>query len=319
MLSCNGRLVEVLSFENPTLTTDPGTVYRYDNVTSNVSANVTVTGSVNGASLETIDDDGPFNDADNDVLIGSFQPVLNTVGNSAVEFRFDFFFTDSGLLASIDFAASSIDVDGNGDAIVEFVDYQNTFVKSIFSSSTVLTEINPSPNNANEVRFQSSDFNAAPGVDRSAVNNIVTVFYTDTSSFTASLGATGTFNGRLTSMAFDCPNIGVAVTNAVLDEDFGDAPVSDYGNPVHTIVAGIMLGATNTADTASFDTLAADGDIEDDGVTPPDAPTSFSQCDDPVISGTNPDVRFICFNPKGAFLAAATPPSFSFTFRARIR
>ena len=53
--------------------------------------------------------------------------------------------------------------------------------------------------------------------------------------------------------------------------------------------------------------------------TATDAPTSFSQCDDPVASGTNPDVRFICFNPKGAFLAAATPPSFSFTFRARIR
>ena len=518
MLNCNGRLVEVLSFENPTLTSGAantiGAIYRYDNVTSNVSANVTVTGSNNGASLDTIDDDGPFNDADNDALIGSFQPVLNTVGNSAVEFRFDFFFTDSNLPASIDFAASSIDVDGNGDDIVEFVDYQDTFVESIFSSTTVLTEINPSPNNANEVRFQSSDFEAAPGVDRSAVNNIVTVFYTDTSSFTASLGATGTFDGRLTSMAFDCPNIGIPVTNTVADEDFGDAPVSDYGNPVHTIVAGIMLGATNTADAASFDTPAADGDIGDDGVTPPDftggssetfnvnatgaggllqvwidwnidgdfedtgedvisnlqdtdndglipvtimapfdlsagesfirfrwstaaglspgeaaadgevedyaidlalgaanleavktvaaidgsysipgndvsytitvtnsgsgiidedtvflvdnfpsdleyvfddangsisgtdeiifteitptgltfdptmdvgfstapdAPTNFSQCDDPVTSGTNPDVRFICFNPKGTFLAAATPPSFSFTFRARIR
>lgn len=275
MLNCNGRLVEVLSFENPTLTSgtanQTGAVYQYDNVTSNVSANVSVLGSVNGASLVTIDDDGPFTgDPDNEALIGSFQPVLNTNGNSAVNLQFDFFFTDTGLPAMVDFAASSIDVDGNGVDIVEFVDYQNTFVESLFNVSTVLTEINPSPNNPIHTRFQSSDVNAAPGVDRSAVENIVTVFYTDTSSFTVSLGATGTFAGRLTSMAFDCPNIGTAVTNAVIDEDFGDAPMANYGNPVHTITAGILLGTTNTADSDGFDSPTATGDTGDDGVTPPD-------------------------------------------------
>ena len=274
-LSCNGRLIEVLTFESPQLISGGAnqinSVYRYDNITSGVSANVTVTGSVNGAGLLNIDDDGPFpGDPDNEELIASFQPVLNTTGDSAVEFEFEFFFTDTNLPALVDFAASSIDVDGNGASVVEYVDYQDTFVESIFSSTTVLTEINPSPNNSNEVRFQSTTVDAATGVDRSAVDNIVTVFYTDTSNFTVTLGATGTFNGRLTSMAFDCPNIGIPVTNAVIDEDFGDAPVASYGNPVHTIVAGVLLGATNTADTASFDSPTASADAGDDGANPPD-------------------------------------------------
>ncbi len=290
MLSCNGRLIQSLSFESPTLISGAAnqinSVYRYDNVTSSISANVSVTGSAGGAALNQIDDDGPFTgNPDSAELIGSFQPVLNTNGNSAVEFEFEFFFTDSGLPASLDFAASSIDVDGNGNDIVEYVDYQNTFVESLFSSTTVLTEINPSPNNANETRFQSTDFNAAPGVDRSAVNNIVTVFYTDTSSFTVSLGATGTFNGRLTSMAFDCPNIGTAVSNPVIDEDFGDAPVSNYGNPVHTITAGIQLGGSNTADTDGFNSPNASGDSGDDGAAPPDFTGGNSVSFDVSVSG----------------------------------
>jgi len=291
MLSCNGRLIQVLSFEGPTLTSGSpnsvGAVYRYDNVTSGISANVTVAGSVGGASLNTLDDDGPFiGDPDNEELIGSFQPVLNTNGDSAVEFQFDFFFTDTGLPATLDFAASSIDVDGNGDDVVEYVDYEDTFVESLFSSTTVLAETNPSPNNANEVRFQSTTFDAAPGVDRSAVNNIVTVFYTDTTSFTATLGATGTFNGRLTSMAFDCPNLGTAISNPVIDEDFGDAPTNNYGNPVHTIVAGIQLGASNTAEATGFDSPTASGDAGDDGAAPPDFTGGDTHNFDVDVSGS---------------------------------
>jgi len=310
MLSCNGRLIETLSFEAPTLISGGanqiGSVYRYDNVTSGVSVNVTVAGSVSGANLINIDDDGPFiGNPDNAELIGSFQPVLNTNGDSAIEFQFDFFFTDSGLPATLDFAASSIDVDGNGVDIVEYVDYQNTFVESLFSSTTVLTEINPSPNNSNETRFQSTDINAAPGVDRSAVNNIVTVFYTDTSSFTATLGATGTFNGRLTSMAFDCPNIGTAVSNPVIDEDFGDAPFSNYGNPVHTIAAGIQLGASNTADTNGFDSPTASGDGGDDGVSPPDFTGGGTANFDVNVSGASGFLQvWIDWNIDGDFTDA---------------
>lgn len=310
MLSCNGRLIETLSFEAPTLISGGanqiGSVYRYDNVTSGVSVNVTVAGSVSGANLINIDDDGPFiGNPDNAELIGSFQPVLNTNGDSAIEFQFDFFFTDSGLPATLDFAASSIDVDGNGVDIVEYVDYQNTFVESLFSSTTVLTEINPSPNNSNETRFQSTDINAAPGVDRSAVNNIVTVFYTDTSSFTATLGATGTFNGRLTSMAFDCPNIGTAVSNPVIDEDFGDAPFSNYGNPVHTIAAGIQLGASNTADTNGFDSPTASGDGGDDGVSPPDFTGGGTANFDVNVSGAGGFLQvWIDWNIDGDFTDA---------------
>jgi hypothetical protein len=307
MLSCNGRLIEVLSFENPTLTSGSansvGAVYRYDNVTSGISTNVTITGSVGGAGLANIDDDGPFiGNPDNELLIGSFQPVLNTNGDSGIEFQFDFFFTDTGLPATLDFAASSIDVDGNGVDVVEYVDYEDSFVESLFSSTTVLTEINPSPNNANEIRFQSTSFDAAPGVDRSAVDNIVTVFYTDTTTFTATLGATGTFNGRLTSMTFDCPSIGTAVSNPVIDEDFGDAPINNYGNPIHTIVAGIQLGASNTAEATSFDSPTAAGDAGDDGAAPPDFTGGETESFDVDVSGNGGFLQvWIDWNIDGDF------------------
>lgn len=179
---------------------------------------------------------------------------------------------------------------------------------------TVLTEIDPSPNNANEVRFQSTNDAAAPCVDRSAIANIVTLFYTDTSNFSVTLDATGTFNGRLTSMAFDCPNIGTAVSNPAIDEDFGDAPTNNYGNPVHTIVSGVLLGPSNTADTDGFNSPSATGDLGDDGATPPE---SFDQCTDNAQPGVNPDIKFICFNPKGSLQAGNPAPSFSISFRAR--
>ena len=286
-ITCNGRLVELLAFSNPTLISAPGTAnsvgaqYRYDNVTTNVSANVTATGSFNGGELATFDDDGPafpFTVFNLQSLINSFQPVINTVDStpasagSGVEFEFEFFFTDTGLPAPLDFAASSIDVDGNNAGLIEFVDYQNTFVESFVSAAppSVLEVITPNPNNPTEIRFQSQDDTVAPGIDPSAVQNIVTVFYTDTSRFTATLGAVGAFNGRLTSMAFDCPNLGTATvpTSApVVEEDFGDAPTINYGNPIHTLVDGILLGTTNTADSGGFDSPNASADVGDDGAT----------------------------------------------------
>ena len=49
------------------------------------------------------------------------------------------------------------------------------------------------------------------------------------------------------------------------------------------------------------------------------APVDFVACDyDPVV-GFDPAVTYICFNPKGTFLAGDPDPSFSVSFRARIR
>ena len=57
------------------------------------------------------------------------------------------------------------------------------------------------------------------------------------------------------------------VPESEIDEDFGDAPLLNYGNPVHTLIDGIRLGATNSDDTGPFNDPAANGDLADDGIT----------------------------------------------------
>jgi len=47
-------------------------------------------------------------------------------------------------------------------------------------------------------------------------------------------------------------------------------------------------------------------------------PTNLSQCTDTLVPGENPDINFICFNPKGAMAAGTPNPSFAFKFRTRI-
>lgn len=48
-------------------------------------------------------------------------------------------------------------------------------------------------------------------------------------------------------------------------------------------------------------------------------PADFSACGYTPIAGYDPNVRHICINPKGAFQAGDPDPSFSVSFRARIR
>ena len=49
-------------------------------------------------------------------------------------------------------------------------------------------------------------------------------------------------------------------------------------------------------------------------------PTSFATCtNDPLVSGYDPDVTFICVNPSGTMVAGDPDPSFQIQFRARIK
>ena len=53
----------------------------------------------------------------------------------------------------------------------------------------------------------------------------------------------------------------------------------------------------------------------------PTPPTQFSQCTDTLVAGLNPQITFICLNPKGVFAADATGttvPEINFQFRTRI-
>lgn len=48
------------------------------------------------------------------------------------------------------------------------------------------------------------------------------------------------------------------------------------------------------------------------------APTDMSQCSANPAPGYNPNITFICFNPKGQFLGGTANPQVSFSFRTRI-
>jgi len=49
------------------------------------------------------------------------------------------------------------------------------------------------------------------------------------------------------------------------------------------------------------------------------APTDFGQCNYVPASGYDPAVTFVCINPKGQFNLADPAPSFTLSFRARIK
>lgn len=269
LINCNGRLVRSLDFANRTRISGTenaaGSVYRYLGVGDNVNAEVTILGFVNGGSLSTVDRDTGLTD--------NFQPELITTGTSRARFKIDFFNATTNAPIEIDFAASAIDVDGNRNAptqvgLRELAEYQNGFVESLQSNPTELIRNKNGNFTPGFTRFESDTDQFAPGIDETATANIVTVFYTDVSSFEYNIGTVG--NGsqtRLTSLGFNCPNLLQPIASTEIDEDFGDAPLLNFGNPVHTLVAGIRLGATNTADSGPQDDPTANSDTGDDGVS----------------------------------------------------
>ena len=276
LIECAGRVVRSLEFSGNTIISGTnnaaGSVYRYSNVGDGVDAEVTIVGFTGGGGINIIDRDVPTTPTPN-FLPNNFQPEFAASGLSTARFTINFFVAGTNTPIEIDFAASAIDVDGNQDAMTtvglrELVEYENGFVESLLNSSTELLT-NASGPTSGFTRFQSATDQFAPGIDETAEDNIVTTFYTDVSEFDYIIGTVG--NGtqnRLTSLGFNCPNLSSAITNSVIDEDFGDAP-SSYGNPIHTLVNGIRLGPSNSADAGPFNSATASGDTADDGITIP--------------------------------------------------
>lgn len=273
IINCQGRPVTNLDFTGAVydgaLSTGAalqvGAVYRYSNVAPGVDALVEIEGFVNGGSLSNIDNENG--------LTNYFQPELVTTGTSAADFQISFVTNGTTIPVELDFAASSIDVDGNNNQLREYVEYSDTSVGYVLNNTTRLDR-NASGPTPGTNRYESRTATVAPGIDPTAEDNIVTIFYTDTSTFNFRVGSLGSGTmTRLTSQGFDCPNLTTPAVSTETPEDFGDAPVSNYGNPIHTLVNGIRLGATNNADAGSYNSSIAAGDTGDDGLTVP----SFQQ------------------------------------------
>jgi hypothetical protein len=72
--------------------------------------------------------------------------------------------------------------------------------------------------------------------------------------------------------------------------------------------------AIRTRPTLTF-TLATDVRYSNSGT----APASFAACTYTPSAGYDPNVRYLCLNPKGQMLAGNPDPTFSAQFRVRIK
>ena len=265
---CLGRIITPMDFSG-TPVLQSGTalavnaVYRYSNVTTGVDALVKIVAFNNGATLNTIDNNtAPTGSAPD--LRPFFDPELTGSNARSVDFQFTFVTAGTNTPLILDFAATGIDIDGDGGSLREFAEFQNTYAEYLLNNPTNLS-VNASTPAAGNTRFESATSLNAPGIDPSANQNIVAAFYSKTSAFNYRIGALGTgATLRLTSLQFTCPNL-PAPTSSPTAQDFGDAPTS-YGNVRHDVVTGFRMGATNTVETAGYNSATASGDTGDDGV-----------------------------------------------------
>ncbi|HFB55529.1 MAG TPA: hypothetical protein ENJ46_06350, partial [Hellea balneolensis] len=90
--------------------------------------------------------------------------------------------------------------------------------------------------------------------------------------------------------------------------EFYNGDIDDAG-PFTDPVVGIDSGSGLTL------TYATDVRFSNAGL----APANFAACGYTPVAGYDPNVTFICFNPKGAMAAGTPDPSFEVRFRARIK
>ncbi|GHB05899.1 hypothetical protein GCM10009069_30240 [Algimonas arctica] len=246
-------------------------VYRYTNVAPGVDARVTILGFDGGGALSTIDTSSG--------LPSFFQPVLEAQpGESSADFRISFV-TSANQPVELDIAATPIDIDGDASANTrEYVELETSLLGYALSSTTELDVDSSTPSSPTRRRFESRTTLTVPGIDPNDEENIVTVFYTDVSSFEYRIGAfTDNQINRSTSLGFSCPNLSTPVYTSEVGEDFGDALITNYGHPRHTLVTGIRMGGANNADAGSYDSPTASGDTGDDGVVMPSFVTGASK------------------------------------------
>jgi uncharacterized repeat protein (TIGR01451 family) len=218
--SCFGQPTTQLSFASPTLISgtnlQAGARYRFSDIIGDGTTDgiIEILGLVNGASLNVIDN--------NAINPGNFQPELNAALNvdSGVDFRIEFVALGTNTPQFLDIAINSIDVDGNGNPAAgapgnlrEYVEYETTLNSFVLNDPTELDVDASGPSASDRIRFESRTTQFAPGIDPTALENIVAGLYTNINGFDFRVGAlqagAAGLNGantRLTSLGFTCPN-----------------------------------------------------------------------------------------------------------------
>lgn len=107
------------------------------------------------------------------------------------------------------------------------------------------------------------------------------------------------------SLASDTDSV-VLVDEIASDTIFYNGATTDFG--------GNVIGWSET-DTGLTFTEASDVAYSNSGTRP----TSFAQCTYTPSAGYDENVRFVCFNPKGAIQAGDPDPTFSIQYRVRIK
>ena len=259
---CDNRASSDLNFQNPTLESGVpltvGAIYRFPSVTPGVDARVRIDALTN-ATLTIIDRDTG--------LVNNFQPELAGTNARSADFTITLVTAGTTTPIALDFTSSAIDIDGDGGTTREYAEFSTGYASYILDSPSRLSVNASGPSSATRTRFESTTNFTAPGIDPTATQNIVSVIYTGTSSFSYRIGTLGAGTVlRLTSLAFTCQPFVAPTPTTVVAQDYGDAPAS-YGNPRHDIVTGIRLGATNTTEAGPYNNANAVGDTGDDGVT----------------------------------------------------
>lgn len=278
--TCHGRQITTLDFRSPVLISGTalsvGAIYRFSNVATGIDARVRIDALTN-STLAIFDQDAG--------LIGNFQPELAGTNVRSADFTISFVTAGGTTPVSLDFAASGIDIDGDSASLREYSEFSLPFPVYVLDSPTNLDVNASGPSVPGNVRFESRTTFTAPGIDETATANIVSVLYTGTSSFQYRIGVLGTGSTtRLTSLDFTCPNLPFPAPAPQVTQDFGDAPIA-YGNPIHDIVAGIRIGATNTAETAPYNHPTANADAGDDGIVIPAMTQAASATIDVPVTG----------------------------------
>ena len=82
------------------------------------------------------------------------------------------------------------------------------------------------------------------------------------------------------------------------------------GSGPSTDIIGFEETGTSLSFNANTDALFDDGNTK---------PTNLSECDYMPVSGYDPNVKYVCFNPKGQMLGGDPNPNFEIRFRGKIR